>query len=141
MTVERINSILKVEPYCGQNIDKDFHKVADHAEYNGNDYKNAIHVERGISLEEAKAIAANDPEIDYFFFVKGEVLILEVDENCDPENDPLNLLSHQKFIRDDGTFGEGYVRVFQHGDVVFFKNEGKWLGAAPGLADVYEKTR
>lgn len=119
----------------------EFKRVPDVAQYKGSDYTNAVRVERGISLEEAKRIAAEDPNIDYFVYLKGWQMVLEIppDVEYDPAKDPLHLVTHGGYIYDSGEKGFGGMRVFRHGDVVFFKNEGKWLGTAPGLADVYEK--
>lgn len=119
----------------------EFKRVPDVAQYGGSDYSNAVRVERGISLEKAKESAANDPNIDYFVYLKGWSMVLCVPEDfpTDPEKDPLHLITTSPFIYDSGERGFGRIRVFHHGDVVFFKNEGKWLGSAPGLADVYEK--
>ncbi|HSX11218.1 MAG TPA: hypothetical protein VLF94_05850 [Chlamydiales bacterium] len=130
---------------CNPIVDKQrevtFVKEADVAQYKGSDYANAIRVERGISLDEAFKIAKNDPEIDYFVYVKGYSMVLEIPPGVpfDAEKDPLELVTHTRFIYDDGRPSEGYCRIFKQGDVVFFKNEGKWLGTAPGLADVYSK--
>lgn len=119
-----------------------FKKRENLAQYKGSDYANAVRVERGISLEEALKIAKDDPEIDYFVYVKGLSMVLEIPPGVafDPEKDPLHLVTYSRFIYDNGERSKGYVRFFQHGDVVFFKKEGQWLGTAPGLADVYEKT-
>jgi hypothetical protein len=111
------------------------------AQYKGSDYSNAVHVERGITVEQAIEIAESRADVDYFVYVKGYMMVLEVPPGvaCDPAQDPLHLLSHTNFIYDAGHMGMGYCRVFRHGDVVFFKNEGMWLGSAPGLADTYFK--
>ncbi|MBF8262929.1 MAG: hypothetical protein HW387_594 [Parachlamydiales bacterium] len=111
------------------------------AQYKGSDYSNAVRVERGISLSEAFEIANQDPNIDYFVYTKGGMMVLEIpsDVEFDPAKDPLHLVTGGNYIFDDGQPGTGYMRVFEYGDVVFFKNDGKWLGTAPGLADVYEK--
>lgn len=112
-------------------------KYPDAAQYGGSDYANAVRVERGISLQDAMWIALQDPNIDYFFYTKGGQMVLM---GGDPNNDPLGLVEYAGQIRfDDGHIGEGYCRIFHHGDVVFFKNEGKWIGSAPGLADLYCK--
>lgn len=118
-----------------------FIKQPDLAQYKGSDYCGAIHVERGISLKDAFEIASQDERIDYFVFVKGACMAFEVPENVDfdPTADPLGLVSRTSYVTDDGELCEGYCRVFRQGDVVFFSNEGRWLGSAPGLADVYEK--
>lgn len=119
-------------------VDKEitFVKEADVAQYGGSDYSNAIRVERGISLEEAFEIAENDPDIDYFVYLKGGQMVLTCDK---PKNDPLGLVTYNRIGFDDGHVANGYCRIFRHGDTVFFKNEGKWLGSAPGYADVYSK--
>ena len=113
----------------------------DLAQYKGSDYSNAVHVERGITVKEAMKIAKSRADVDYFVYVKGYMMVLEVppEVTCDPAQDPLHLLSYTHFIYDAGHPGMGYCRVFKHGDVVFFKNEGMWLGSAPGLADTYFK--
>ena len=109
---------------------EDFSYCPDLAQYKGSDYSNAVRVERGITLERAFEIAREDDEIDYFFYVKGWQMVLEIPPGLDydPSDDPLELVTDN-----------GYGRIFHHGDVVFFNNEGKWLGTATGLADVYEK--
>ena len=111
------------------------------AQYKGSDYANAVRVERGITVEQAKQIAANDPEIDYFQIVTGGTMVLEFipGQNYDSAKDPLHLVTNGGYVYDNGQPGGGYMRLFHHGDVVFFKKEGQWLGTAPCLADVYEK--
>jgi hypothetical protein len=111
------------------------------AQYKGSDYANAIRVERGITLSEAFAIADQDPNIDYFVFTKGGMMVLEIPSETvfDPAQDPLHLVTAGEYMTDDGQSCTGYTRLFRYGDVVFFKNDGKWLGSAPGLADVYVK--
>ena len=121
-----VNSI-KLPPDNRKEVE--FIREQDLAQYKGSDYSNAVRVERGITLAQAKEIAANDPEIDYFVYLKGGRMVLEFPPGVQfPENgDPLGLVQG------------GCYRIFHHGDVVFFKNEGRWLGTAPGLADVYSK--
>lgn len=118
-----------------------FVKQPNLAQYKGSDYAGALRVERGITLDEAFTIAEEDSQIDYFVYVKGAMMVLEVPMNVDfdPECDPLGLVTHTRYLNDDGEVCEGHCRIFTHGDVIFFRNEGRWLGTAPGLADVYEK--
>ena len=118
-----------------------FRLEQDVAQYKGSDYSNVVHVERGITLKEAFDIAENNPEIDYFVYTKGWSMVLEIppDVHFNPSNDPFGLVSFIDFIYDSGEYSKGYCRVFRHGDVVFFKQEGVWLGSAPGLADAYFK--
>ncbi len=113
----------------------------DVAQYKGSDYANVVRVARNISLEQAFDIAESYPEIDYFVYTKGYQMVLEIpsDIQFDPRNDPFGLVCNTNFIYDSGSFGSGYCRIFRHGDVVFFKKEGMWLGSAPGLADAYFK--
>lgn len=123
---------LNVQTITPEQVDEvKFNHVPNVAQYKGSDYANAVRVERGITVEKALEIAANDPEIDYFVYMKGRAMTLEFQpgQKYDPAKDPLHLVS------------QGCMRVFHHGDVVFFKNEGKWLGTAPGFADVYEKVK
>lgn len=117
----------------GQNKIDPFDIQYNAAQYKGSDYSNVVLVRRNISLEEAKEIALNDPEIDYFVYMRGGRMVLEIppEAHFDPNNDPFGLVSYWP--------GLGYCRVFQYHDAVFFKNEGKWLGSAPGFADVYSK--
>ena len=117
-------------------------KDAGAAQYGGSDYKNAIRVERGISLDRAFEIANNDPEIAYFFHMYGWQMVLNIEKDVpfDPnKDDPLGLAVHTPFIYDSGQRGIGYCRIFRSGDAVFFKKEGRWLGAAHGYADTYIK--
>ena len=113
----------------------------DVAQYKGSDYANVVHVARSISLEEAFDIAEGNPEIDYFVYLKGSQMVLEIppDVQFDRANDPFGLVCHTNFRYDSGKAGRGYCRIFRHGDVVFFRKEGMWLGSAPGLADAYFK--
>lgn len=135
-----------VQPAAAVNYNQEdvaFNRIPGVAQYKGSDYSNAVRVERGITVAEAKEIAANDPTIDYFFIVTGGCMVLEFepDQKYDPEKDPLRLVTNGGYIFDNGQPGRGYMRLFYHGDVVFFRNEGKWLGSAPWLADVYEKVK
>ena len=119
-----------------------FYVKRDLAQYGGADYSNAVRVERGITLDKAFYIAESDPEIDYFVYLKGwqMVLPLSTDRPFDIEkDDPLHLVTHTPFRYDNGSVSEGYCRIFRHGDVVFFKKDGEWLGTAPGYADTYYK--
>ncbi len=115
----------------------------DLAQYKGSNYSNVVQVERGITLDEAFEIAENNPEIDYFFYTKGETMVLELpaDTVFAPEADFFHLIRWHQFIWDSDLRGEGFCRVFRHGDAVFFSEDGKWLGSAPGLADVYCKVK
>ncbi len=115
-------------------VEVPFKHVPHKAQYGGNDYANAVRVERGITLDQALEIAANDPEIEYFFITTGGQMVL----GCDAKhlkNDPLHLISPYPGP------GGGYMRLFRHGDTVFFKNGDKQLGDANFLADVYEKVK
>ncbi len=118
-----------------------FRKQANAAQYKGSDYANAVRVERGISLELAFEIANSDPSIDYFVYTKGYSMVLEFppETSFDPSKDPLGLVTYNNFRYDAGHLDQGYCRIFHYGDVVFFKQEGMWLGSAPGLADTYCK--
>jgi hypothetical protein len=109
-----------------------FRKIENAVQHPYSNYSNAVRVERGISLEKAMQIAQNDPEIDYFVYIKGGTTVLELPDDFayDARKDPFHLISHDRW---------GYMRIFKHGDVVFFKNDGRRLENAPGLADVYEK--
>ncbi len=113
------------------------------AQYKGSDYSNVIHVARNISLDEAFDIAERNAEIDYFVYTKGLQMVLEIpfDVQFNRSQDPFGLVQFSEFRYDSGKYDKGYCRIFDHGDVVFFKKEGIWLGSAPELADVYFKER
>ena len=87
-----------------------FEFVEDSAQSRFIEWDNVVGVARGISVEDAKQIAASNPDISFFFWTKGGRLILE---------------------KPDGEY-----RRFRHGDTVFFSG-GNSLGSAPGLADGY----
>ena len=118
-----------------------FELKTDAAQYKGSDYANVVHVAREISLEEAFDIADNIQEIDYFVYTKGGMMVLEIPSGVafHRSQDPFGLVISTAFLYDSGEAGEGYCRIFRHGDAVFFKKEGMWLGSAPGLADTYFK--
>lgn len=86
-------------------------KIPNVAQYKLADWSGVVDVARGITLEEAKWRALENPEITFFFYTTGLQMVLE--------------------------YPEGY-RIFQHGDAVFFKGE-PWWGEAIGLADGYIK--
>lgn len=92
-----------------------WNKIEDVAQYKLADWNNVVGKAENVSLQEAQNIADNDPQITYFFYVKGGQMVLE-NLNVDP---PI-------------------WRVFQHGEAVFFTGE-PWWGTAPGLADGYVK--
>lgn len=118
-----------------------FRVQKDAAQYKESSYSNVVDVARNISLEEAFDIAEQNPEIDYFVYTKGWQMVLEIPPHVqfDLSQDPFGLVTSAHFLYDSGEKSQGYCRVFQVGDVVFFKKEGMWLGSAPGLADVYFK--
>lgn len=118
-----------------------FRVQKDVAQYKGSDYANVVHVARNITREEAFDIAEKNPQIDYFVYTKGRMMILEIpsDVQFDHSQDPFGLVCYTDFRYDSGEMGMGYCRIFKRGDVVFFKKEGMWLGTAPRLADAYFK--
>jgi len=111
------------------------------AQYKGSDYANVVQVARQVSIEEAFDIAESNPEIDYFVYTRGWMMVLEIpsDVSFSRFQDPFGLVTYANFIYDSGEPGVGYCRIFRHGDAVFFKKEGMRLGSAPGLADAYFK--
>jgi hypothetical protein len=115
----------------------------DVAQYKGSDYANVVQVARSISLDEAFDIAEGNPDIDYFVYMKGWQMVLEIprDVSFDRSRDPFGLVYNRDYLSDCGKVEKGYCRIFSHGDVVFFKKEGLWLGSAPGLADAYFKDK
>jgi hypothetical protein len=77
------------------------------------DWKNAVMVAKNISVKTAKRIAQEKPEIDFFFYVKG---------NCVVYGDPL-----------------GEYRSFPHRTAVFFKGEPSWAESV--FSDGYVKRK
>lgn len=119
----------------------DFEMQQDVAQYKGSDYANVVQVARNISLEKAFDIAKSNPDIAYFVYTKGYQMVLEIPPQVsfNPLQDPFGLVYNTGFFYDSGRPARGYCRIFQHGDVVFFKKEGMQLSSAPGLADAYIK--
>ena len=116
----------------------DFEIKENTAQYKNADYSTAIRVERGITIEKALEIAEQDPRIDYFFYLKGGCMVLEMEGASLCSNDPLGLITRENYIYDDGSSGSGLCRIFRRGDAVFFHDiDTLWLGTAPGLADTY----
>src|SRR5262249_9063235 len=124
MNIQEVNSINSNPVVSEQAVT--FKRTEGSAQYAGSSFLTAVRVERGISLEEAKAIAANDPEIDYFFYAIGN-MILPVDQGNAPEADPLGLVRQGWIQHEDGRLEYTYFRSFEPGDALFFKNGHKWL--------------
>lgn len=118
-----------------------FRVQKDVAQYKGSDYENVVQVARNISLEEAFDLAEKNPKIDYFVYTKARQMVLEIPPDVPfvRYQDRFGLVHSTRFKCDSGKIDEGYCRIFNRGDVVFFEKEGMWLGSAPGLADVYFK--
>lgn len=87
-----------------------FRKIPDVAQYKEADWSQVIGIARGITLDQAFKLTDENPEITFFFHMKGYQMVLE---------------------KPDGSY-----RVFRHGDTVFFKGE-PWWGSAPGFSDGY----
>ena len=97
----------------------------------------------------------NNPEIGYFVYIKSRLelrisseisfTVLPPTVRFEPQDDPLGLIREgNEFI--DLDRGRQYhlpyrYRLFDEGDVVFFKNRGGILQDTPGSADVYVKSR
>lgn len=90
-----------------------YQKIPDVAQYKMADWDNVVGIAKGVSLEEARQIADEDPKIDFFFYTKGFQMVLE---------------------------NESGFRRFNQGDAVFFSGS-PWWGSAPELADGYVKTK
>lgn len=88
-------------------------RIPDVAQYKFGDWSGLVGMVCGIPLSEALWIMSQNSEITFFFYTKGEQMVLETPE--------------------------GGTRVFRHGDAVFFKGEPQW-GEAKGLADGFVKT-
>lgn len=103
------------DAYTERAISQEWVKIDDVAQYGGADWTNVVSMVKGVTAREAQAIASNNPEITYFFYVKGYQMVLAKD--------------------DEGTT---LWRIFHQGDTVFFKGE-PWWGSAHDLADGYMK--
>lgn len=90
-----------------------FERIPDVAQYKWSDWSNLVKIEHGVTLEQAKAIANSNSNIDYFFYMKAGHMVLE---------------------SEDWTS----FRIFERGDAVFFSGE-PWWGSAPGFSDGYVK--
>ena len=92
----------------------EYELIEDVAQYGNGDWSKVVDAVRDITLDEAYAIANNNPDITYFFHTKGGMTL--------------------------GRLGQagGYCRHFGPGDTVFFSGEPHW-GSANGLADGYIK--
>lgn len=88
-----ILTALTVVPSAGESADDGWVKKADVAQFAGADWTNLVKRVNGITVEEAKKIAAQDSRITFFFIVKGCRMVLP---------------------------GKG---VFHQGDVVFFSGK------------------
>ena len=73
--------------------------VEDVAQYKGGDWNNYLYTVEGVTVEEALAIAEEDSDVSFFFYVKGRRLVLE----------------------EKGSFN--------HGDAVFFYGDPWWGSA------------
>jgi hypothetical protein len=93
-------------------IETNYKRLPDTAQYGDADWSNVVGIARGISLIEAKKIADNNENITSFFYIKGARMILNTKE--------------------------GNYLIFNHGDAVFFSGD-EWWATAPGLADAYIK--
>lgn len=96
-------------------IDSNYEFKKNVAQYKMADWSQLIGRVKNVTVEQAKKIADANPEITFFFYVKGGRMILENNDANPP-----------------------YARVFHHGDAVFFSGT-PWWGSAPGLADGYIK--
>lgn len=92
-------------------------KIPDVAQYKGADWKNEVLRKSNLTVDQAKIIAASNPDITFFFFMKRGRMHLEGKSGA------------------DGWNAKG---TFIAGDAVFFSGQS-WYGSAPGFADAYEK--
>lgn len=105
-------------PYSNQ-ADANWQFLPDHAQYKGAYWGNCIGIAHNLTAEQAKEYGQNNPDVTYFFYVKGGCMVLE-NEDVSP----------------------AICRIFYHGDAVYFGGnpaETAWWGSAPGLADGYVK--
>lgn len=110
------NQIPEIETAIQQD-DAHWKFLPDVAQYKAGDWSTCVGIAHNVTTTQAKEIAESNPEISFFFFVKGGCMILE-----------------------NTQVTPNYVRIFHYGDAVFFKGnpeeKAQW-GTAPGLADGY----
>jgi hypothetical protein len=94
-----------------------WNKIPDVAQYKGADWKNEVMRKSNLTVEDAKSIAESDPQITFFFYMKGYQMFLE---------------------GKPGPGGWTEKGVFRAGDSVFFTGK-PWYGSAPSFSDAYEK--
>lgn len=86
-------------------------KTLDVAQWGDGDWSQVIGRAQNVTVKEAMEIAESLPEVTYFFYLKGGQMVLGKKPN---------------------------LRIFKHGDAVFFAGKPQW-GEAKGLADGYMK--
>ncbi len=91
-----------------------FQTVPNVAQYGGADWSNVVGIAHSVTLDEAAKIAMDNPEITYFFHMKGYRMVL----GSNVEN--------------------GSYRIFHLNDAVFFSGE-PWWGSAVDFADGFIK--
>ncbi|MEI8124410.1 MAG: hypothetical protein WCG42_01490 [Parachlamydiaceae bacterium] len=107
-TIENLaNTIPEIEYQSNPN----YTKIENVAQYGEADWSNVIGIAKNISVTDAASIADANPDVTYFFYVKG--------------------------FRMGLNNGNG-MYIFNHGDAVFFSGS-PWWGSAPNLADGYIK--
>ncbi len=92
-------------------------RIPDSAQIKSAGWDNQIERYNGISLTKAKRIGDSNPDISYFFYMKGPFMYLE---------------------GKSGSNGWSEKGAFRKGDAVFFSGKPSY-GSAPGMADVYVK--
>lgn len=111
-----MNDIPELEDSAADESLNNWKKKSNAAQYGKADWSNVVGIVHDTTVKEAKKLANENSDITYFFYLKGGRMTLIND----------NVYPHQ-------------VRIFHHGDAVFFSGE-PWWGSAPGLADGYVKT-
>lgn len=101
------------------NDESEWKMIPNVAQYTYADWSTCVGIAHNVSVNEAKRIADENPEITFFFHMKGIQMVL-VNQDYSP---PL-------------------ARIFHQGDAVFFTGDpattAVW-GSAVGYADGYEK--
>ncbi len=101
-------------PILNTAISYGFVKIDDVYHYKNADWSQLIGMAKDVSVDEACRIAQSNPEITYFFYIKGK-----------------------KFMVDHES---GDYRVFHHRDAIFFTGEPTW-STSLGAADGYTKCK
>lgn len=105
-----IENLAKQIPLIGYQNEA-WEKTVDVAQFGDGDWSQVVGRAQHVTVKEAMEIAESHPEITYFFIIKSGHMVLGKKPN---------------------------LRIFKHGEAVFFKGQPQW-SEAKGMADGYVK--